>query len=135
MIKVLIFIIIMGALVGFFWFDEIKIWVDENQQKAEEQLPDLINQGASTAQNWWETQGKDWADNLVANLTSQGKAQIDDWLQQQGLNEYGDQEGTMYTGGTPLFNESTGETIERYAYLLQKFPDLIQGLNLEQYLK
>jgi len=109
--------------------------LNENQQKAEEQLPDLINQGAGQAQDWWETQGKDWADNLVANLTSQGKAQIDVWLENQGLNEYGDEQGTAYTGGTPLFNESTGETFERYAYLLQKFPDLIQSLNLEQYLQ
>lgn len=30
----------------------------------------------------------------------------------------------MYMGGTPLFNESTGESIDRYEYLKKKFPNL-----------
>lgn len=31
--------------------------------------------------------------------------------------------GFMYTGGTPLFNEMTGESTSRYEYLKEKFPD------------
>jgi hypothetical protein len=51
------------------------------------------------------------------------KQAIDSWLTSQNLNKYGDDIGTFYTGGTPLFNEQTGETIDRYDYLLQKFSD------------
>ena len=49
--------------------------------------------------------------------------QIGDWLQENNLNQYGDLEGTNYTGGTPLFDETTGETSDRLEYLLEKFPD------------
>jgi len=30
----------------------------------------------------------------------------------------------MYMGGSPLFDETTGEMIDRYEYLLKKFPDI-----------
>ena len=58
---------------------------------------------------------------------SQGEElkQVDEWLSIQGLNQYGDPEGTFYTGGTPLFNEATGERIDRLEYLKQKFPEEI----------
>jgi hypothetical protein len=125
----------MIAVVGFFWHDEIKIFIENWQNKAEEQAPSLINQGIKQAKNWWESQGKGWADNFVANLTSQGKQKIDAWLSEQGLNQYGDAQGTAYAGGTPLFDEKTGQSTNRYTYLLKKFPDLVESLNLEQYLK
>jgi len=125
----------MGAVIGFFWHDEVKVWLENNQQKAEERLPGLINQGVDKTKNWWENQGQDWADQFVAKLTAQGKAKIDEWLASQGLNQYGDSQDIMYTGGTPLFNESTGETISRYSYILQKFPELIDSLDLEKYLE
>ena len=48
--------------------------------------------------------------------------QIDRWLQNENLNRYGDPLDTMYMGGTPLFNEQTGESQDRYQYLLAKFP-------------
>ena len=133
-IRFLIFIIIMGAVIGFFWYDEIKNWLSERQEQAEEQLPGLINQGANQARDWWQNQGQGWADQFVANLTSQGKQKIDQWLEENNLNEYGDEETTAYTGGTPLFEEATGETLNRYSYLLQKFPELVDELNLDQYL-
>lgn len=34
------------------------------------------------------------------------------------VNEYGDLVGTMYSSGSPLFNETTGETIDRFAYII-----------------
>jgi hypothetical protein len=40
------------------------------------------------------------------------------------LNEYGDPKDTMYAGGTPLFNEMTGETVDRYEYILKQHPEL-----------
>lgn len=45
---------------------------------------------------------------------------VDSWLKKKGLNEYGDPEGTMYMGGTPLFDEQTGKTIDRLDYIYQK---------------
>jgi hypothetical protein len=48
---------------------------------------------------------------------------IDAWLKSHGLNNYGDPEGVMYTGGTPLFDERTGESISRLNYILEKFPE------------
>ena len=41
------------------------------------------------------------------------------------LNQYCDPIGTMYLGGTPLFNERTGERISLETYLAEK------GLNLQ----
>lgn len=58
------------------------------------------------------------------NASTEVKAQIDAWIRANGYNEYGDPQGTMYIGGTPLFNEQTGETIDRYDYILHQHPEL-----------
>ncbi|TMW63784.1 hypothetical protein Poli38472_002725 [Pythium oligandrum] len=58
-----------------------------------------------------------------ATLSEEEKAQVDEWIEDNGLNKYGDKKGTMYTGGTPLFSESTGKTVDRYEYILRKHPD------------
>jgi len=50
------------------------------------------------------------------------KKKIDAWLKKNKLNPYGDAKGTVYAGGTPLFDEKTGKTSGRYEYLIQKFP-------------
>tara|TARA_R110001606_G_scaffold93169_1_gene206879 strand:- start:1670 stop:2404 length:735 start_codon:yes stop_codon:yes gene_type:complete len=42
---------------------------------------------------------------------------MDAWLKEKGLNRYGELKGTMYKGGNPLFNESTGESRDRYEYV------------------
>jgi hypothetical protein len=52
------------------------------------------------------------------------RKQIDLWLKDRGLNEYGDAPGTMYTGGTPLFDEKNGTAVDRYVYLIRRFPEL-----------
>jgi hypothetical protein len=48
----------------------------------------------------------------------------DAWLLAHSLNEYGDPEGTMYTGGTPLFDERTGQRKDRLQHLRAKLPAL-----------
>lgn len=50
------------------------------------------------------------------------KARIDAWLRRNAatLNQYGDPINTVYTGGTPLFDERTGRTIDRYEYIISR---------------
>ena len=48
---------------------------------------------------------------------------IDRWIAERGLNEYGDPKDTMYAGGNPLFDESTGETADRVEYITAAHPD------------
>lgn len=62
------------------------------------------------------------------NLTKEQKEKIDGWLEGNGFNRYGDEEGIYYTGGTPLFDESTGESIERFEYIFEKHPDILEKL-------
>jgi len=46
---------------------------------------------------------------------------MDIWLESQKLNSYGDPQDTMYAGGSPLFDESTGVMASRCDYLMGKF--------------
>jgi len=52
------------------------------------------------------------------------KRRIDDWIRANGRNQYGDAPDTVYAGGTPLFNEMTGRTLDRYDYILKRHPEL-----------
>ena len=51
------------------------------------------------------------------------EACVDRWLQEHKLDRYGHPEGTMYTGGSPLFNEATGETQDRLEHVFARQPD------------
>jgi len=52
------------------------------------------------------------------------KGRINRWILDNNLTAYGDPEGTAYPEDTPrLVDEMTGESIDRYAYLAQKFPE------------
>jgi hypothetical protein len=62
------------------------------------------------------------------DLTKEQKEKIDGWLGKNNLNRYGDLEDTMYAGGTPLFNEATGESVDRYDYILKNHPNLLDEL-------
>jgi hypothetical protein len=59
------------------------------------------------------------------NVTADEQARIDAWLTAyaDSLNDYGDPEGTMYAGGTPLFNEQKGEPVSKYEYIVAKHPE------------
>lgn len=59
-----------------------------------------------------------------SRVSPQIRRRIDEWLVENNFNEYGDARDTIYMGGTPLFNESTGERIDRYQYILQNHPEL-----------
>ncbi len=68
---------------------------------------------------------------ITANdLSKKEKENIDKWLKDRGLNRYGDAPNAVYTGGTPLFNEKTGNSIDRYDYILNKFPNILELIDL-----
>ncbi len=66
----------------------------------------------------------------AAPAPSDGRSQeetcVDRWLSARGLDRYGHPEGTMYAGGTPLFDERTGETKDRLAYVYERHPEAKQ---------
>ncbi|MGA9521581.1 MAG: hypothetical protein WBV82_08965 [Myxococcaceae bacterium] len=51
------------------------------------------------------------------------EACVDAWLNERKLDSYGHPEGTMYTGGTPLFDERTGEQKDRLEYVFGRHPE------------
>jgi hypothetical protein len=57
-------------------------------------------------------------------IDNETKKRIDQFIKERGLNEYGDPRDTVYMGGTPLFNEMTGQQTDRYEYILKKHPEL-----------
>lgn len=60
----------------------------------------------------------------IKNISQESRDKIDEWLKNNGYNRYGDSPGMMYTGGTPLFDESTGESKDRYEYIFEKHSDI-----------
>lgn len=48
---------------------------------------------------------------------------IEKWIKINNLNKYGDPIDTFYIGGTPLFNETTGEKINRFDYIAKQHLD------------
>ena len=67
---------------------------------------------------------------ILDNLTSADKSKIDQWISDSNLNTYGDSKFTFYAGGSPTFNEATGNEIDRYEYILVNHLDLIDELDL-----
>ena len=48
---------------------------------------------------------------------------LDKWLTEKKMDRYGHPEGTMYAGGSPLFNERTGESRDRLQYVYERLPE------------
>ena len=76
-----------------------------------------------------EDEKKEDVKKTVDELTKDKKEKIDKWLEGNNLNKYGDPIDTYYIGGTPLFNEETGERMDRYDYILKKIPDILNNIN------
>ncbi|OJH38950.1 hypothetical protein [Cystobacter ferrugineus] len=55
------------------------------------------------------------------------EACVDRWLQEHQLDRYGHPQGTMFAGGSPLFNEATGETKDRLEYVFARQPDALKA--------
>lgn len=85
---------------------------------------------------WWNEQNKN-SDTTIINqvgtkyiLSDEQKQKIDDYLKNNNLNEYGDPKDTVYSGGSPLFNEQTGETLNRYDYIIDNNTDVQKLITL-----
>jgi len=52
---------------------------------------------------------------------------LDRQLREKGLNPFGDPPDMMYAGGSPLFNEKTGESIPREQYVYSRHPDIARA--------
>ena len=50
--------------------------------------------------------------------TADDHKKIDAWIKRNNLDTVGNPIGTMYTGGTPLFDETIGTSIDRYVYII-----------------
>ncbi|HIE50251.1 MAG TPA: hypothetical protein EYP85_00705 [Armatimonadetes bacterium] len=66
------------------------------------------------------------------NIDEYMKRRIDRWIKRANRNCFGDPKDTMYTGGTPLFNERTGERLDRYRYILDRHPELWYGIDRQR---
>ena len=64
----------------------------------------------------------------VIELSQDMKQKIDQWLEDNNLNRYGDSIKAVYKGGTPLFDEATGDTIDRYEYIIKNHSYLLDLL-------
>ncbi|CCW36188.1 hypothetical protein CWRG_01695 [Chthonomonas calidirosea] len=65
-------------------------------------------------------------------LTEKQKKLIDERIRREGLNEFGDPKGTVYAGGTPLFDMRTGRMLDRYEYILSRHRDWLPQLEKEE---
>lgn len=83
---------------------------------------DKIQQGDKIKKMTVQVPGQKKTTNKTA-ITEAEKKKIDDWISKNNLNKYGDAQGTMYPGGTPLFNEMTGKRTDVYDYIMKKHPD------------
>jgi hypothetical protein len=51
------------------------------------------------------------------------EACVDRWLESRGLDPYGMPKGTVYAGGSPLFDEQTGERGDRLEFVFFHHPE------------
>lgn len=106
-------------------------WLDEKAGSFYEEVSD--SQKKSVMEFMQENDGKNNASedekaSLTNTLSVKDKEMIDLWLEKKGFNRYGDDKSAIYSGGTPLYNEETGKYIDRYDYILNKFPDILQRI-------
>jgi hypothetical protein len=60
----------------------------------------------------------------AAEPAAQAQSCLDRELAAKGLNQFGDPPGTMYPGGTPLFDEKTGRSTPREQYVFAHRPEI-----------
>ncbi|MCP6726644.1 MAG: hypothetical protein KJI69_01210 [Patescibacteria group bacterium] len=58
-----------------------------------------------------------------SGISLEEKQLIEAWITENDLNRYGDIKDTVYSGGTPLFDGRTGQSTDRYEYILRRYSD------------
>lgn len=104
--------------------------LDTNQQISD-QAREKVDEGIEVGKEKLKEYTREQIQQIAQGLTTNMKESIDAWIAENNLNQYGDPSDTMYAGGTPLFDESTGESKDRYEYILDKNPELIDQLDLK----
>jgi hypothetical protein len=70
------------------------------------------------------------ADAGGGEWTQAEEACVNRWLQAHGLDGFGSPQGTMYLGGSPLFDEATGRNTTRQAFLAAHQPEAFRTCGL-----
>jgi hypothetical protein len=60
-------------------------------------------------------------------LSTDQAACADRWLAEHKLDSYGNPQGTNYIGGTPTFDERTGQTIDRWVLVAKNRPEALRA--------
>ncbi|HEX8700427.1 MAG TPA: hypothetical protein VF815_16380 [Myxococcaceae bacterium] len=68
------------------------------------------------------TSGGTTAAPLAEDARAAQETCLDKWLNMRKMDRYGSPEGTMYAGGSPLFNEQTGESTDRLEFVYKRHP-------------
>ncbi len=100
-------------------------WIDKKIGEGMEKIEKDKKGNGKEAVKSKEREGTARADDL----SSEQKEAIDKWLKDNDLNRYGDSKNAIYRGGTPLLEPETGEKMNRYEYILKKFPNILERIN------
>lgn len=132
MIRKFFILAIILVAVNYFYGDKIDAWWQgwRSGDKVQEIGQDIVDQVVGEITSNIKDYSADELKGLAGSLPKDIQLQIDNWLLSQSLNEYGDPEGTMYAGGTPTFDETTGEVTNRFELIFDKFPELIDKFKL-----
>ena len=104
---------------------------DELIQQGKDKVSDVIDKGKDAVSDEIKKRSREVVNKIAEGLKKEAKSQIDMWLTEKNLNEFGDPYGTKYVDGTPLMDKISGDVVDKYEYLLNKFPELIDMFNLE----
>ena len=60
---------------------------------------------------------------MIGPVLEEEKPKIEAWIAFKDLNQYGDPKDKVYAGGSPLFDESSGEMLDHYEYIRSNHRD------------
>ena len=127
---ILLIIIASAFLTGCFNLEDLdKAVVDKNKElseKAHNKVGEKVEEGKQQLKDYTKQQ----IQTIATDLSNEAKSSIESWLVENALNQYGDSIDSVYTGGTPLFDEATGKSRDRFEYILENNPELIEKLDL-----
>jgi hypothetical protein len=52
---------------------------------------------------------------------------LEKWLKGHTLDPYGNPAGTLYAGGTPTFDETTGKSVDRWTLVAKNRPEALRS--------